>query len=158
MNTVTVTPEVFESILDQIREGLSMVAICRGYGMPARSTFYRFLEGDTEAQDRYARACEARQELLFEEILTIADTPQRGEKRKIMVTDEQEADEGQVVEVTESDMTEHRKLQIEARKWVLGKMNPKKYGNNVDLNLQGAAPVSKVTVEFVTGGDSASDD
>lgn len=71
-----------------------------------------------------ARA-ETRQAHLFDEIIEIADTPVLGEKRKV-------TENG--VEVTESDMIEHRRLQIDARKWALGKMNPKKYGDKVGID------------------------
>jgi hypothetical protein len=31
-------------------------------------------------------------------------------------------------------MTDHRKLRVDARKWVVSKMNPKKYGDKVEID------------------------
>jgi hypothetical protein len=68
---------------------------------------------------------ELRQEKIFEEILEIADTPKEGIKKK-------ETDKG--VEITTGDMIQHRRLQVDARKWMLGKMNPKKYGDKLETD------------------------
>jgi len=65
---------------------------------------------------------------LFDEILEIADTPR----------------EGTVVKVTEKgtetrtgDMIEHRRLQVDARKWMLAKALPKIYGDKITTELSG---------------------
>ena len=39
------------------------------------------------------------------------------------------------VETTEGDMIEHRRLQVDARKWLAGKLAPKKYGDKTDHNV-----------------------
>src|SRR5271167_765212 len=58
----------------------------------------------------------------FEALL--ADTPQKGTK-----TVRRGEGDSSTVETTEADMIEHRRLQIDARKWLIGKMAPKKYGD-----------------------------
>lgn len=114
---------VFESICQEIENGSSLIAILRREDTPSTKTFYQWMDADEEKIKRYARACEIRQEALFEEIHLIADTPVEG----ITVTTD---DKGKTTE-TKGDMLGHRRLQIDARKWMLGKMNPKKYGDRV---------------------------
>jgi hypothetical protein len=121
------TPEqiesVFESICKEIEEGSSLIAILRRSDTPGTQTFYQWLEASEDKQKRYARACERRQEALFEEIHVIADTPVEG----LTITTD---DKGKSTE-TKGDMLGHRRLQIDVRKWMLGKMNPKKYGDKL---------------------------
>jgi hypothetical protein len=60
--------------------------------------------------------------MLAEQVLEIADTPAVGIKT--------EADEdGVVTKVTTGDMIEHRRLQVDTRKWLLSKLRPEKYGD-----------------------------
>ena len=68
--------------------------------------------------------------------MDIADTPIEGEKTKTI-----DGPDGKKTEVTTGDMIDHRKLQVDARKWALARMNPKKYGDKVDLNHGGRVKV-----------------
>lgn len=43
-----------------------------------------------------------------------------------------------MLEVSKADMIEHRRLQIDARKWMAAKLRPKVYGNKLDVDLTGA--------------------
>ena len=73
----------------------------------------------------YARARDARNRQLLEEIIDIADNTQEGETTKLDA-------EGKIVEVRKGDMIEHRKLQIDTRKWYLSKVLPKICGTTPD--------------------------
>ena len=84
-------------------------------------TFYRWLTKNESFKQSYNYAREIRADVLFEEIIEIADTPEEGSKVKY-------TPKGTITET--GDMTEHRRLKIDARKWVVSKMNGKKYGNN----------------------------
>jgi hypothetical protein len=48
------------------------------------------------------------------------------------------------VEITEGDMIQHRRLQVDARKWYASKLAPKKYGDKIeaDLNHSGGITVN----------------
>jgi hypothetical protein len=80
-----------------------------------------------EFSQRYARAKEDQLQILEDEILEIADRPQVGE----IVTIKADGSTERKV----SDMIEHRKLQIDARKWLMSKLKPKKYGDRQALEL-----------------------
>ena len=121
--------ELADRICEQLADGNSLRSICQAEGMPNRSTVARWLATNEQFRDQYAHACEMRQEELFDQIIEIADTPQIGSKSVSKATG---------LEITEADMIEHRRLQVEARKWALGKMAPKKYGDKVQQELTGA--------------------
>ena len=97
-----------------------MLSICSDSEMPAQSTVFLWLLRNTTFSENYARARTAWAESEFERMMQIADTPQPGIKTKT-------TDKG--TEVIEGDMIEHRRLQVDARKWALARMFPKKYGD-----------------------------
>ena len=96
-------------------------------------TFYKWLVASEELQKLYNYARNVRSDVLFEEIVEIADTPEDGVKLKVTANG---------VEEMHGDMTEHRKLRIDARKWVVAKMQPKKYGDKVELQHTGTVITS----------------
>lgn len=126
----TYTKETADLICERIANGESLRAICDDADMPDKATVFRWLKVETDFCDQYARAREAQADALFDEILHISNTPMVGEKTK--------TDKDGKVEITTGDMIEHRRLQIEARKWMAGKLKPKKYGEKLDLNVSGS--------------------
>ena len=110
--------------------------------MPSTSTFYKWLEDDEEKAKRYARACEARQENKFNEILEIADNDddifydEQGNKR------------------IDAAHVQKKRLQIDARKWQLSKENPKKYGDKLDVSSEVKQVTQIVLTDATTNTDS----
>lgn len=88
------------------------------------STFYDWLLETEKRKETYNYAREIRCDTLFEDIVEIADNKEEGET--II-----EKPDG--VQVKRGDMIEHRRLRVDARKWVVSKMNPKKYGDKLDV-------------------------
>lgn len=123
------TQEIADTICERIADGESLRSICNGEDMPNKATVFRWLASNDTFRDQYARARETQADALFDEILSIADTPQIGEKRKV------KEDGG--VEISTGDMIEHRRLQVDARKWMAGKLRPKKYGDKLDVEHSG---------------------
>jgi hypothetical protein len=103
---------------------------------PGTSTFYRWLLDRPELRDIYARAKTEQLQILADEIQAIADEPQPGEVVTI---------KGDEREVKISDMIEHRKLRIDSRKWLLSKLDPKKYGDKTAITGDGGGPVQIIT-------------
>ncbi|CAN7612317.1 terminase small subunit protein [Neorhizobium sp. LjRoot104] len=141
----TFTEATGDRICERIAEGESLRTICRDEDMPAMSTVFKWLASNETFSEQYARARETQADALFDEILDIADTPMIGQKTK--------ADkEGNIVEVTTGDMIEHRRLQVDARKWMAGKLRPKKYGEKPDLNVDGKLTlVPQITINGKPG-------
>lgn len=125
----TFTQSLADEICERIADGESLRAICSDDAMPAKSSVFKWLGQDEAFADQYARAREAQADSLFDDILLIADTTQEGEKIKVGPNG---------LETTTFDMLEHRKLRVEARKWMAGKLAPKKYGEKQQLEHSGA--------------------
>lgn len=128
--------EVADVILQRIMGGEGLVTICMDDDMPGTSTVYRWLAAPENElfRDRYARAREVQADVLADEILRIADTPQVGRKVKIDADGEEE--------ITEGDMIEHRRLQVDARKWYASKLAPKKYGDKQQVEHSGSLSIA----------------
>ena len=133
------TQKIGDLICEQLSDGISLREICSAANMPNRSTVFRWLAANALFRDQYARAREAQADAIFDEILHIADTPQTGQKTVSKATG---------MEVTEADMIEHRRLQVDARKWIAGKLAPKKYGEKLDVGIGGieGAPAVKINI------------
>lgn len=116
-----------------------------------RQMFYDVIKEYEDIRDNYTRAIKCREDHIFDEILKIADTHEvidlvetieydNGTKIRYDKEGNEIGEERNITssrKVTEKEAIEQRKLQIEARKWVLGRMNPKKYGNKVDVTSDG---------------------
>lgn len=133
------------AICTRLTEGISLRTICLDEDMPSISAVINWLaDGAHETfVAQYTRAREAQADRMAEEILEISNTPVLGIKTK--TTDGR-------TEVTEGDMIEHRRLQVDARKWLAARMAPKKYGDRIKQEVTGKddGPIeNKWTIEFV---------
>lgn len=97
------TEEMANLICDKLTEGTSLRKLCMSEEFPAASTVYVWLDKHPEFAEKYTRAREAATEDMLEDILEIADHP---------TLDAQE-----------------KRVRIDARKWAMGKLKPKKYGD-----------------------------
>ena len=86
------------------------------------STFYVWIKENPSFEKSYNYAREIRSDIRFEELIDIADTPEEG-----VITTEKPTG----IEIRKGDMEGHRRLKIDTRKWVVAKMNPKKYGDKI---------------------------
>ena len=84
--------------------------------------------------------------MIAEEALHIADTLHVG--RKIVTHSGGDGDDDAMT-VTEEDLTQHRRLQIETRLKLLAKWNPNKYGDKTVLAGDPDAPLN-IAVDFST--------
>ncbi len=126
------TPEEKRSILDRIyfemALGKSMLQVLREHPeLPARANIHEWiLNGGKEEQDKYGKAMEMRQEVLFDELREIAANPHIMESETTT-----SAADGTTVQTTRQDALGHRKLLVDTLKWSLARMNPRKYGDRV---------------------------
>lgn len=130
-------------ICERLAAGESLRSICSSDDMPSQTSVFRWLRDNESFREQYARAREDQAETLFDQMVDIADTPKMGTKTVTKVNG---------VEMTEGDMIEHRRLQVETRKWVLGKIAPKKYGERQHIEHSGS-----ITLEALVSGDDGSE-
>lgn len=123
---------VLESVLDQIPDA------------PDIRTVFRWQESNEIFRQDYARAKEAQCEVLAGQIITLSDRPVRAER--IKTTDGGIGEDGNPtpgkIEITTGDNVERTKLQMEARRWYLSKVLPKKYGDRLELAGDKDAPLT----------------
>jgi hypothetical protein len=129
------TQAIADRICDRLAQGESLRKIAGTKQMPTMTTVFRWLQKDEKFREQYARARELQADTLADEILDIANTPQIGTKTVSKSTG---------LEVTEGDMIEHRRLQVDARKWYTGKLAPKKYGDRqqIDMEVKDVTPMA----------------
>ncbi len=109
---MTIPQDKREAILRAVMEGSSLRAACRDMGV-TRSEWYVDLAAEPEFADQYARATLIRADDHFDEMMEIADgdgDPQRD------------------------------RLRVDTRKWALARMNPRKYGDKVQIGGAGDLP------------------
>ena len=116
--------ERFTEICRQIaEEGKSLRAVLRPEDMPESHTFYKWVDSSKEKLLQYTRATSQRADNIFEDILTIADSTE---------DDIIENEDG--FEVTNHNVIQRDRLRVDSRKWMLGKMNPKKYSDKIQVD------------------------
>lgn len=132
-------------ICDEIAEGRSLRDICSDEEMPDKATVLRWLAANEQFRDHYARAREAQADAIFDEILDIAD-----DARNDWMERRGEEDAGWVAN---GEHIQRSRLRIDARKWMAGKLQPKKYGDKLDLNHSGGIQIERVVVDFMEADD-----
>ena len=108
----------WEVILDTISSGGSLsTALAKHTWMPSVAQARRHIANDLDFQARYEKALQDRADKLAEEIIEIADsTPPEGLEPAAM-----------------SAWVADKRLRVDARKWVAAKLQPKKYGDRIDV-------------------------
>lgn len=130
----TYTNVAAEEICRRLAMGESLLAICRDEKMPPESTVRQWVIDDRNGfAATYARARDLGLDHLAEEIVEIANTPMIGTRTE--TTDDK-------VKVVETDMIEHRRLQVDARKWYLSKLAPKRYGDMTKVEFEDVTPLA----------------
>lgn len=128
----TFTQEVADTICDRLVGGESLRQICEDDSMPAASTVFKWLRDIEQFSQQYARAKEAQTDAMAEEMLDIAE-----DGRNDWVERENARGGGTYIALNEEAIGRSR-LRIETRKWLMGKLKPKKYSDKLGLELAGA--------------------
>jgi hypothetical protein len=140
--------DIKNQVVDWISEGQTLRELCRQEGMPSWKTVYQWQNEDEDFKSRFARARLIGFDVIAEEALHIADTPQEGVKYMNGPLGSTE---------TREDMLGHRKLQIETRLKLLAKWDPKRYGERVDHTSSDGSMATKPTIIELTGPTQASE-
>jgi hypothetical protein len=119
------TQELADQICEHLVSGLSLRQIEAIEGMPTKTTILRWLGDDRFAsfRDQYARARDMQAEGMADEILEIADDG-RNDWMEI-----QNRDGDSIGWKVNGEAVQRSRLRIDARKWLLSKLLPKKYGS-----------------------------
>ena len=116
---------IFNNIFDTIESGKSLRYALLQIPLSSK-TFYEWIEEDEEKVKQYARVTELRAEALLDEMFDIVD-----ETSHDTIT----TDKGQ--EIPNGEWMQRSRLRYDARKWLIGKLNPKKYGDKIQNEHSG---------------------
>jgi hypothetical protein len=137
--------KAIEDILTQLSIGKSIRQILDNNDeLPSRKTFYEWLASDTQLSNHYANMCEVRADIIFDEMIDIAD---------------ETSNDTVITEIGEKPNTEwisRSRLRIDTRKWILSKMNPKKYGDKTDITTNGKE-INIPIIEWVKSNENSED-
>ena len=133
--------ELGDEICERLCNGESLRAICEPSDMPSRSMVFRWLGNNESFRDQYARAREEQADAIFDECLQIADESTND------YMDTQDSD-GATTAKLNGENIQRSRLRIDTRKWMAGKMRPKKYGEKLELEHSGKMD-NRWTVEVV---------
>lgn len=122
------TQEIAKAICDRLSVGESLRSICEDEAMPDKSTVMRWIGNPEHGtfRDHYACAREAQADFWAEEILDISDDS---------VGDVSIDDNGNIR--PNSEFIARSRLRVDTRKWLMGRMAPKKYGDRVTQEVVG---------------------
>ncbi len=118
-------------VFEFMRQGVSALSACKKLGLK-HSTLADWFNEDKDLAAEYVRARGEFFDFMAEEIIVIADEPVGTNDRGGM----------------DSAAVNKQRLQIDARKWILAKALPKKYGDRVTLAGEEDSPLQvKQTID-----------
>jgi hypothetical protein len=127
------TPELEDKICSRLASGESLNKVCKDDDMPTITTVMNWLVKSEQGiepyhnfLEKYTRAREMQADVIFDECMDIAD--ESGADARY---DEKT---GQIK--VDGETIARAKLRIDTRKWMAGKMRPKKYGERIQSDIQ----------------------
>ena len=116
---------IFNTIFNLIENGKSLRYALKEVNLSS-STFFIWIEEDNEKSKQYARVTELRADALLDEMFDIVD-----ETSNDTITTPKGFD------IPNSEWMQRSRLRYDARKWLIGKLNPKKYGDKIQTEHSG---------------------
>lgn len=136
-DTLKGRPSIFSEaialrICERLAEGESLRAICADDDMPSRGTVFNWLLDEKHAAflNQYTRARELQADTFVDEIPDIAD-----DGRNDWIEKNDPDNPGWLAN---GENARRSQIRIDARKWMAGKLRPKKYSDKVITELTGA--------------------
>jgi hypothetical protein len=118
------TPELEESILNQLMDGFSLRQICAAPEMPSRWTIFRWMAADDGFATKCARARIIQADAIADDMADIEDRTLSGEL---------DASASRVV--------------LSSKQWRAAKLSPKKYGDRVAVGGSDDMPGIKIDID-----------
>ena len=129
---------IVQAILNEVMDGMAVRNAIKVHNI-SQTTFYNWLREDEAKLEQYARATEIRADVMATEILTICDAT----KNDIIVDENGNP-------ITNHNVIQRDRLRVDTRKWLMSKMQPKKYGDKAQLDhtTGGEKLINKMEVIF----------
>ena len=131
--------ELAEKIIEGLADHKSLRGVCRDLGLSS-VTVLRWLDNpeNSDFLEQYTRTRARAYESLAEEIIEISDE----------TTVEASHDGETVVLDLSATAVARNRLRVDTRKWMLAKMLPKKYGDQLTLRGDADAPLVTIVKDF----------
>lgn len=129
---------ILESIFELIENGKSLRKALLEKGISSK-TFYVWIEEDESKVKQYARATELRAEALLDEMFDIVDDTSND-------IDQFEITEGIMSERVNHENIQRSRLRYDARKWLVSKLNPKKYSDKIQQEHSGGLTTTIISL------------
>lgn len=131
----TYSKELAKKICDMIADGYSLRQIQNQEGMPSKTIILRWAQDETKPEfvDQYAKAMSLRLDRMALEILDISDDSSNDWLEK----------EGKLI--VNNEAVNRARLRVDTRKWLLTKLQPKKYGDKQEIEHTGN-PIAVINV------------
>jgi hypothetical protein len=123
------TPENASRICGLLAEGISLRQIAKELHIESAGSITDWARDDAEFAVQYARGMELRCHRLADELLELADTPCLFDGRP------------------DNALVQQLRVQIDARKWLLSKLLPRKYGDRITQAIEtedGSGPITVI--------------
>lgn len=138
------SPDIADRICERMICGTgdkpeSLRSICRDPEMPAIGTVMRWVAKHPEFREQYRASREAQAEVHQEELIEISDNCT--DDVMLLMGD----GDDEIGRINHSAIA-RAKLQIDTRKWIMGKMQPKKYGDKTVLSGDPENPITPAAV------------
>lgn len=127
----TYSTEIADQICEHLVDGLTLRAISQMQGMPSRGTIFRWLQAFPEFREKYDIARQLQAEVMADDMVGIADDG----TNDFM---EDKTAKGEVRVVTDHENINRSRLRVDARRYLMSKFHPRRYGERVDMNLGGS--------------------
>jgi hypothetical protein len=118
------SPELADRVCELMVEGVSLREICGMPGMPSRQSIFNWLEKSEEFRQRYEIARLMQVEYWAHEIIEIADDA----SDDFVINEEGER-------VIDHENINRARLRVDARKWLMSKLNPQRFGDRVTADI-----------------------
>jgi hypothetical protein len=141
------TQDLADQICEGIIDGMSLRKVLRQDGMPAGQTVWRWLRENQSFSEQYTRATAERAEAMAEDIMEISDD---GTNDYIEDNYQEGKTPGYALN---GENIQRSKLRVDTRKWLMSKMQPKKYGDKLDVTSGGEklpSPIVDISRSNVT--------
>jgi hypothetical protein len=121
--------KAIETIFTEMAQGKSLRQILdHDDTLPSRRLFYEWMAKDSVLSNHYESISQLRADMMFDEMLEIADDGTNDYMTK-------EIGDGIEVQVLNTEHIQRSRLRIDARKWILSKMVPKKFGDKLETDV-----------------------
>jgi hypothetical protein len=138
------TQALADKICERVASGESLRKVCATPGYPHMSNVLRWLAEEEKAafREQYTRAREAQADAMAEDLMELHEkawVPVLVGGKPLMV-------KGEPLMTVDKASVAAVRLEAENKKWLMGKLKPKKYGDKVALTGDGGGPIQAQTV------------